>query len=1025
MTTLPSDRLLREYLALLAERADRGDAREESFYSAFGDLLRKCGARLGRRIDVTALPRMEKECLLDFQVWNGGRVAGYVEAKAPGTDLAATADSEQLVRYRRTFPNLLLTDFREVRLFRNGELVARAAISIGNWPELSVVLDRFFAFGGVTGPASAAWLATALAGRTRVLSACVLDLLREERGRGEVSRIGGLLLAFREYLRAKLDDQEFADLYAQTIAYGLLAARLRRLDRFELRTVIENIPSGSGILRDVFEVLSLGVLPPTLRWIIEDLVDLLAAAPIHDIVKRHFDPVRKKDVIQHFYETFLLAFDKGLRKKRGVYYTPQPVVSFMVRSVQALLRSRLGLADGLADPGVVLLDPAAGTLTFLTEAFRVALEAYTATHGTGGRAALVRDHLLPHFHAFEVMMAPYAIGHWRARLFFEELRLPLADDQRVRLYLTNALEMEDVHQTVFPFTAALARESLEAFQIKRQVKKETKVSVVIGNPPWSGHSANLSSPEIDEQLRASYYQVDGKSLGERNPKWLQDDYVKFLRFGQTRIEQSGAGILCFVTPHGYLDSPTFRGLRRSLLETFDEMYFLDLHGNQRKRERGPDGEPDDNVFDGVAQGVAVAILIKKPGLARRVLHAEVLGSRTAKERWLGRDVERDCWKEARMTAPAYLIRTDAADGKEDGKEAEYARGIPLPEIFPVRAVGVLTARDAVTIGLDREDLEERVARLQEVLGRGDENPWRLDAARAERVRRALAPLGDGAWRREVRDILYRPFDRRVILYLDALVDRPRRAGMRPLLGDFSNRGLVLPRQARGELAVLVTDRMIAHKAVSAYDINSVFPLRLAADGLFGAGAVNLDQALLSALGKAYGEEPSPEAVFDYVYAVLHSPRYRRENAAFLREGFPRIPFPVDAALFARLGAEGAELVGLHLLRPEALGEPRVRCSGDGRLRVGRRPLWNREEGCVLVCAGGLCFEGIEPGVWAHRIGGYPVLRGWLTARAGRVLSLAEIEHFRRMAAAVERTLEAQLRIEEIWLQIQEGKKVEK
>jgi hypothetical protein len=367
-----------------------------------------------------------------------------------------------------------------------------------------------------------------------------------------------------------------------------------------------------------------------------------------------------------------------------------------------------------------------------------------------------------------------------------------------------------------------------------------------------------------------------------------------------------------------------------------------------------------------------------------------------------------------MTAPFYLIR----GGSVSSGEEEYARGIPLPEIFPVRAVGVLTARDEVTIGFDREDLEKRIARLQEVLRRGDENPWRLDAARAERVRHALA---DGAWRRQIRDILYRPFDRRVILYLDALVDRPRREGMRPLLDSghltkIANRGLVLPRQARGELAAFVTDHMIAHKAVSAYDINSVFPLRLAPEELFG-GRPNLGAALLSSLGKAYGEVPSPEAVFDYVYAVLHSPRYRRDYEVFLREGFPRIPFPANAALFARLGAEGTELVGLHLLRTETLGEPRVRCTGDGRLALSRRPVWERENDRVLIGGPGLCFEGIAPKVWAYRIGGYQVLSHWLTARAGRVLSLAEIEHFRRMATAVERTLEAQLRIEEIWTQI--------
>lgn len=999
---------MRGYLARIAERAARGDAREESFYPCFGDLLQACGQLLGRRVDVTPLPRKTEDCLLDFQVWNGGRVAGYVEAKAPGTDLEAVAESPQLLRYRRTFPSLLLTDFREVWLFRGGALEARAAIAPERWPELSAVLDRFFTFGGAAGPARAGWIAQALAGRARILSACVLGLLREERERGEVSRIGGLLVAFREYLLADLPEQEFADLYAQTIAYGLLAARLREQERFDLSTVTAGIPRGSGILRDVFEVVSLGALPPAIAWIVEDLVDLLAAAPVGRILDHHFD-IHRKDPVQHFYETFLAAYDKGLRKRRGVYYTPRAVVSFMVRSVHALLRSRFGLPDGLADPGVVLLDPAAGTLTFLTEAFAVAIGAYKEAHGPGGLPALVRGHLLPHFHAFELMMAPYAIGHWKSRLFFEACGLPLDDDQRVRLYLTNALEMEDLEQTSLPFAAALARESHEAWRIK----KETRVSVVIGNPPWSGRSENIS-PDIDDLLEASYGRVDGEPLGERNPKWLKDDYVKFFRFGQRKIEENGEGILCLVTPHGYLDSPTFRGMRQSLLETFDETYFLDLHGNQRKRERCADGAADENVFTGVAQGVAIAILVKKPGLAKRVLAQEVLGSEERKERWLGQqDAERAAWTEGRPRGPAFLIRTGAAASLEDekGAEEEYARGVPLTSIFTAGSVGVLTARDAATIGFDREDLETRVRKLQEDLRKGGGGRYRLDAGRTDRVRRLL---DGGAWRKEVREILYRPFDRRVILYDEALVDRPRRKGMAPFLTGSPSLGLAVPRQARERPAALVTDRMIAHKAVSAYDINSVFPLR-PAGGLFGGS--NLSELLLCSLTAAYGEEPSPEAVFSYVYAVLHSPQYRRRFAPFLRAGFPRIPFPEDPDPFRRLAALGTKLVDLHLLRSDRLREPRVRCTGDGTAAVGRRRHWHPAGRRVVLHAldeAGLAFEGIDPEVWEHRIGGYQVLDRWLAARAGRRLTLQEIEDFRRTVAALGFTLEVQLQIERVW-----------
>jgi hypothetical protein len=1007
--TEDQERILGEYLLRLAEDDRRGDAREESFYPRFAAFLQACATTLGHEAHVTSIPRKTQDCLLDFQVWNGGRVAGYVEAKAPGMDLKAAAESEQLLRYRKTFPNLLLTDFREVWLFRNGGLEVRTRIEPGV-AELWVVLDRFLSFGGVSGPASARWLASALAGRARVLSGCILELLREEERRGEVSQIRGLLLAFRAFLRAKLEEKEFAHLYAQTIAYGLLAARLREHGPFELRSVIESIPRGSGILRDVFEVLCLGSLPSAIGWIVKDLIDLLAAAPVHSILELDFYAYRGKDAIQHFYETFLEAYDTDLRKRRGVYYTPQRVVSFIVRWVDALLRSCFGLADGLADPGVVLLDPAAGTLTFLLEAFAVALDSYEKAHGSGGRAALIRDHLLPHFHAFEVLMAPYAIGHWKARLFFEDRRLPLADDQRVGLYLTNALEKEDVVQGWIPGMAALARESHEAWQIKQ----EAAVSVVLGNPPWSGHSFNLESEDIDKEIKRTYFQIDGERLGERNPKWLRDDYVKFLRFAQTKIEQNGEGIVAFVTNHGFIDNPTFRGLRRSLLETFDQIYVLDLHGNQRKRERTESGGPDENVFDGVAQGVAILFLIKRPGLPRKVGHAEVLGSRDKKEKWLSRGADPSIWTEVRPRRPDYLF-LDVSETIED----DYNRGFPLLDIFPSRFVGVLTARDEVAIGFDRDDLEERIGKLQDLLAKGDDNPWRLDAVRAERVRRFLM---DGSWRDLIRDVLYRPFDRRKILYADVLVDRPRREGMRAFLGG-PNLGLVLPRQAREGMAAFVTDRMIAHKAVSAYDINSVFPLRRSPGGLFGGGAPNLGPPVLDALGNAYGGKPSPEAILHYVYAVLHCPQYRRKYAPFLRAGFPRIPFPANPALFLRLGALGAELVDLHLLRAERLRESRVRCSGDGTVPLSRKRAWDRESGRVVV--GGLCFEGIAFEVWAYRIGGYQVLDRWLAARAGRVLTLQEIDDFRRAAAAVERTLEIRLQIEEIWPEVEEGEKVEK
>jgi len=625
----------------------------------------------------------------------------------------------------------------------------------------------------------------------------------------------------------------------------------------------------------------------------------------------------------------------------------------VVRSVHQLLQTRLGRRDGLAEPGVTLLDPAAGTLTFVVEAIRCAVEAARAETGDGGVPPLLRDHVLRDFHAFELMMAPYAIGHLKMSLILEEMGHPLREGERFHLYLANALDETEPPQSDMPYVAGFAEEAREA----GKVKKEGAITVILGNPPWAGHSANQGKGE-DE----AYRRIGGEPLGEKNPKWLRDDYVKFLRFAQRKIDAAGEGIVAFVTNHSYLDNPTFRGMRRSLLDTFDEVYLLDLHGNGKKKERAPDGGSDANVFDGVRQGAAVAVLVKKPGLAKRVLRGDLWGSRSAKLRWLTeRDVESTDWREIEPRGPAFLFAP-----RDAALEEEYRRGVPLPEIFPVHSVGIVTGRDALVVDTDPAALKRRIAFLR----RGD-----------------VRVAADAEWEDRFVPFLRHPFDRRTIFYADYLIERPRRKVMEHLLAG-RNVGLIVPRQHKDEPGAFVTDVIVGHKAVSAYDINTVFPLWLETGGLTGRIA-NVSPGFLRLLASRTGEEPSPDGLLQYIYAVLYAPAYRQRYAELLRGDFPRIPLPRGREDFLEMAGFGAVLIDLHLLRSDRLARPGIRFEAGG-------------------------WVGIEPEVRAYRIGGYPVLDRWLAARAGRNLRMEEIEELRKIAAAVRETIGVQRRIGEVW-----------
>ena len=1019
----------------------QGDAREESFYRALADMLGEMARAAGKtNIHVTTLPRPTEGGNPDFRLWNGSdRIVGYIEAKPPKEErLDSIQNTEQLKRYRSTFPNLILTNFLEFRLYRDGDLVetvqagrplilnaARTTPPLENQDELYALLDRFLGF-ALPQTFTAESLAVELAKRTRLLRDVIGEQFDQEQDAPDA--LTGFFEAFQKYLIGSLTREEFADLFAQTITYGLFAARTRAGDDFNRRVAFDKIPHTIGVLRDLFRFISLDDLPDSLAWCVDDLAEVLAVADAPGILDRYYHEGKGSDPIVHFYETFLAQYDPDERERRGVYYTPEPVVGYIVRSLHGLLKTEFDQRDGLASDGVTLLDPAAGTMTFVARAAREAVAEFERKYGSGGKEDFIRRHILKNFYALELMMAPYAVGHLKMSFFLEEFGHRLADDERMPFYLTNTLDTEELEQTHMPFYSALAEES----RLADEVKKQIPILCILGNPPYSGHSNNKG--DWIKGLIEDYKQVDGKPLGEKNPKWLQNDYVKFLRFAQWKIEQAGQGIVGMITDHSYLDNPTFRGMRQNLMRTFDDIYILDLHGHALKKEGCPDGIADKNIFD-IREGVAIAFFVKRNGNKDRdaqVYHAELYGTRKSKYDWLDAyDYGSTEWQEINPASPFYLFGP-----RDDTLKAQYRRFVSIPDVFLDKSVGIVTARDHLTIHWTPKEvwdtvrvfsgMDPELARTGYELG-DDKRDWKVKLAQDDL-------LDSGLTRKKSVQILYRPFDMRHTYYTGrsrGFICMPRFGVMRHMLAG-QNLALMVPKQHKNEFGALATKFISAHKSVAAYDINYHFPLYLYPtadrDDLFAHHEIserqsNLNPKLVAALTGAHGQAPSPEEIFHYVYATLYSPAYRDKYAEFLRTDFPSIPFTPDRELFTEVAALGERLTALHLLTSPELDPPTCRFEGQGDAVVARtKPQgfrYDADEERMYINKTQY-FGPVSSDVYAYRIGGYQVCDKWLKDRKERRLDLDDIRTYCRVVTAIEHTIAIQKQIDSLYPSTEEN-----
>ncbi len=938
---------------------------------------------------------------------------GYVEAEKISADLGnlsghAKAQNE---RFCADLDNFLLTNHLDFRLYDGGALVESvtlpeqsAALNATHEADFARLWERFTS-AQIAAPQTPKELANLLARRARTLRLAIAASLKEPD-----SPLLQDLAAFRKLLLPDLSAPDFANLYAETLTYGLFAARCQNPDakRFSAQTA-DRALKRTPLLRTLYRLFE-AEIDKNLEWVLENMAAILNGAAIDDIRVYFSDRRGRPDPMIDFYEPFLAQYDAGARKSRGVYYTPEPVVSYIVRSVHLLLQTHFDKDAGLADD-VKILDPATGTGSFL---FAV-LDAMHTEIGANAWRSFVRDKKpLENIFGFELMVAPYTIAHLKLALQLEGLGTPLGESQRLGIFLTNTLDdARRQSEAILEYSIA------EEVNAAADVKEKSPIIVVLGNPPYAGHSSNAATKmsgdarvftNVGKQIE-SYKSIDGVSLGERNSKWLQDDYVKFLAFAQKRIESSGEGIVAFITNHGYLDNPTFRGMRKSFLESFSTLYLLDLHGNAKKKEVAPDGTPDKNVFD-IQQGVSILLAIKEKGKtgAPEVFHADLWGSREHKYRVLdAADVTNTAWQKLAPTAPLFLFRP-----RDEELLPEYEKGWKVTEIFPVNGWGIATRKDYLLVDFVREKLVKKFKDIRNLSAREAISKYAIKESPHWSFENAKKQLSTDT-EAQVRSILFRSFDTRYIYYEKFMIERgDHRFGLMSHLFQ-DNLSLITVRRVEtsGEAAhFFCADKISVLHSTSAKEGNFVFPLYLYSDGLFGVEKrPNIAEKYLAELTQIIGKEPTSEEIFGYIYAVLHSPIYRQKYAAFLKTDFPRVPFPTSSTRFDELAALGTQLVALHTLDSKAapvLREKRHELSEGSdlvekvRYDAATRRLWiNETQG----------FDNVDSAVYSFKIGGYTVADKWLSDRKGRVLSFEERRLFPQILIALAETRKIMAQIE--------------
>ncbi|WP_396601522.1 type ISP restriction/modification enzyme [Algibacter sp. R77976] len=1046
---------IKEYVEIVSKRLQSGISREHSYRGDLETLIRE----LVKGIEITNEPANVTDCgNPDYVITKGKIPVGYIEAKDIGKDLNSKSYKEQFGRYKKALDNLIITDYIWFQFFQNGELVHE--IKIGeiennsvkpipeNFSKFENLIKDFSTHIGQTIKSSKK-LAEMMAGKARLLQDILKRAITSDEETQENTSLKGQYDTFKQILIHDLKPKDFADIYAQTLAYGMFAARLHdpTLDDFSRQEAAELIPKSNPFLRKLFGYIAGPDIDERIVTVVDNLAEVFRATNVEQLLKNFGKATQMHDPIIHFYETFLAEYDPKLRKARGVWYTPEPVVNFIVRAVDDILKTEFDLPQGLADTSktkikldtqtpdkrsttgykqiekevhkVQILDPATGTGTFLAEVVKfIYNKNFKAMKGAW--SGYVEEHLIPRLNGFELLMASYSMAHLKLDMLLTETGYKSTKNERLNIYLTNSLE-EHHKDTGTLFSNWLSSEANEANHIKR----DTPVMCVIGNPPYASSSTNKGA--WIENLISDYK----KNLKEKSYNSLSDDYVKFIRYGQHYIQKNNEGVLAYISNNSFIDGLIHRQMRRNLLETFDSVYILDLHGDSKKKEVCKDGSPDQNVFD-IMQGVSINIFIKT-GVKRKnelgkVYHFDLQGKRNVKYDFLNKNSLKNIkWSLLETKEPNYFFIDKDFSGQN-----KYNKGFKIDEIFLKYNNGIETGKDLFFYGKSKEELKEK---LKNEFSNKPEtiNKYKITNTSSFQFQDKFNSSTFDY--KKIRPVSYRPFDIILSYYDEKLQRRPAFTTMKHMFSE--NIGLLVPRQFSGDfkhifISKYPTDCNLTGTAKK-FGSSPLIPLYLyeenngqqsIANGL--ERTPNLKKEIVNKISKRLGlsftnEKEDTKSTFspidtlDYIYAVLHSPTYREKYKEFLKIDFPRVPYPKDKETFWKLVKLGKEVREIHLLESnkvedyitsyemaeDAENDHNVITTKivkkdweitDTEKQLGR--IWINES---------KYFDNVPVTAWEFFIGGYQPAQKWLKDRKERELKFEDILHYQKIIVALNET----------------------
>ena len=1037
-----------EYIKELNAQYKTGKATEHSYRPALKELLQS----LLPKMTVINEPKRYNFGAPDYILIRGDVPVAFIEAKdfAKTNDLSGRKENrEQFDRYKQSLDNIIFTDYLDFWLYRNGEFVDSVRLAELKGDKIVLVGEneaKFVALIEHLGNAqpqkitSSKKLAEIMAGKARLLADVIGRTLSKDVD--EHGEIYGQMCAFKDVLMHDITAERFADIYSQTIAYGMFAARLHdpTPDTFSRQEAASLIPRTNPFLRQMFQYIAGYDLDERVAWIVDDLAEAFRASDITKIMKGYGKRTRQTDPMIHFYEDFLKAYDQRLRKNCGVYYTPQPIVSYIVRAVDEILQSEFGLSDGLADASkttikvlnqkskkrdkdtyeieahkVQVLDPATGTGTFLAEVINIIHDKMKGQQGLW-QSYVERD-LLPRLNGFELLMASYAMAHLKLDMVLAETGYVANNNQRLRVYLTNSLE--EYHPEVGTiFANALSNEANQASHIKR----DAPVMVILGNPPY-----NLKSKNNSTWIK-SLLSIYKEGLNERKVN-INDDYIKFIRLAQHFVDKNKDGVVAYITNNSFIGGLTHRQMRKTLLQSFDKVYIFNLHGFSRD---GSNNDGDENVFD-IQQGVSINIFIKtgkkEPNELAKVMYFEMKGNRQDKYDYLSNhSIANTPFELIEPIEPTYYFIPKSADGK-----GQYENGIYIKDLFQVFSNGIETKCDEVSIKFSYNDIAQTVQDFRELsieelkikYTKKENASWTYEKARKSIL--ADPPILD--------QVQCFPFDYRysaIQRNSGGFIGRSRYEVMHNLLSDKDNFGLIVPRQTTQDYRhSFVTNRIVNGNITASaklFGTGSVFPLyvypidmRTSSDGI--GRKPNFNMAIVGQIVDKIGlqfeaEKSGNEAMFapidllDYIYGVLHSPSYRKKFNEFLKVDFPRIPYPNDAEEFRRIGKIGGELRKVHLMEVKPPIQTQFNISGSNVVEATKITYGDSVDVCKVWINAEQYFDNVPRVAWEFYIGGYQPAQKWLKDRKGMTLEWDDVIHYQRIIAALCKTHELMQQLEE-------------